>query len=252
MSYADAIAQFAHYLVDETASHEQLRYAERMRHYRANCRLNRIAALQATFSTVNQLVGDEFFRAMAREYVDDTPASSANLHAMGDDFAAFIAQFAPSESLPFLSDVARLDWARWLAHLADDVQALQISDLATLAEDDFGAYRLTPHPSLQLVQSSRWPLADILAMHQGGAAADLNTGGQQLLISRNQWQAISSGQWALLNALVQGATVNAALDAALMVEADTNVNQVLLWLFSQDLLLKADRSDAVCEDEPQS
>jgi hypothetical protein len=111
MNYAQAISAFAHALnheddTDQPPAASGLHFAHRMWHYRANCRLNRIAALQATFSTVEQLLGTDFFRAMAREYVDSTPATSANLHEMGDDFPGFIAQFAPAAALPYLPDVA--------------------------------------------------------------------------------------------------------------------------------------------------
>lgn len=236
MSYAQAIAIFAGNLTDEQAACDGLLNPERMRHYRANCRLNRISALQATFSTVNSLLGEDFFRAMAREYVDANPATSANLHEMGADLSDFIAQFAPAAEFPYLPDVAKLDWARWQAYLAPDTEALQLSDLASLAESDFAAYRLKPHPTMQLVQSAHWPIADILAMHAGGEVADLGAGGQQLLISRLQWQAISMGQWAFFKALQSDCTVSNALDQALNIDERTDINQALMCLFSQGLL----------------
>lgn len=239
MSYAQAISAFSALLLDPQAPSAGLLHAARMRHYRANCRLNRIAALQGVFSNVVQLVGEDFFTAMAREYVDATPAHAADLHAMGADFADFIAQFAPAAELPYLAAVAHLDWARWRAYLAPDAATLGLGELAALAAADFASLRLVFHPSLQLVQSAQWPIADILAMHAGGPSADLRRGGQQLLISRRQWQAISAGQWVLLQALVAGETVGDALELALTFEPDTDIQAIISILFTQALVLQA-------------
>lgn len=239
MSYAQAISAFSALLLDPQAQSAGLLHAARMRHYRANCRLNRIAALQGVFSNVAQLVGEDFFTAMARKYVDATPAHAADLHAMGADFADFIVQFAPAAELPYLAAIAQVDWARWRAYLAPDDTTLGLAELAALAEADFASLRLVFHPSLQLVQSLQWPIADILAMHAGGTVANLARGGQQLLISRTQWQAISLGQWAFLQSLSAGDCVGDALDHALQIDAATDIQSVLTMLFTQQLLRHA-------------
>ncbi|QLI82528.1 putative DNA-binding domain-containing protein [Chitinibacter fontanus] len=239
MNYAQGIAAFASLLLDPQAAEDGLHFPARMRHYRANCRLNRIAALQGVFSNVAQLVGEDFFTAMAREYVDVTPANSADLHAMGDDFADFIGQFAPAADLPYLADVARVDWARWRAYLAPDEATLGLLELAQLAAADFASMQLRFHPSLQLVQSPHWPIADILAMHAGGTVAQLASGGQQILISRSQWQVISLGQWTFLQSLSAGHCVGEALDHALQIDEACDIQSTLNILFTQQLLRQA-------------
>ncbi|AZN37097.1 HvfC/BufC N-terminal domain-containing protein [Iodobacter ciconiae] len=242
MNYVQAITTFAGLLLDPHSTKDGLHFAERMRHYRANCRLNRIAALQSIFSNVMQLVGEDFFAALAREYVDATPANSADLHAMGDDFSNFIAQFAPAAELPYLTDMARVDWARWRAYLATDEAVLGLPELAELAATDFASMQLQFHPSLQLVQSAQWPIADILAMHAGGPSADLAQGGQQLLISRTQWQAISLGQWTFVQSLSAGDCVGDALEGALQIDPNTNIQNIISILFTQKLVLNIQAS----------
>ncbi|WP_051304475.1 HvfC/BufC N-terminal domain-containing protein [Chitinilyticum litopenaei] len=232
MSYATAITAFAALLDNESAAPAGLLHAERMRHYRANCRINRVAALGNTFATVEALVGEDFFAAMARVYVDATPATSANLHALGADFPDFIAGFAPAGDLPYLADVARLDWACWLAFLADDAEAVPAAALAELSPAALETLTVTLHPALQLAQSAHWPLADLLAMHQGGAAADINAGGQALLVLRAEWQQIPPARFALYRALQQGESVLAALEAALAVDDRAPVGEWLGWLFA--------------------
>ena len=68
-------------------------------------------ALKAIYPVCQQLVGAEFFLAMASEYIAGTPSRSPDLNDYGQGFASFIENFPPAECLPYLSDTARLEWA---------------------------------------------------------------------------------------------------------------------------------------------
>ncbi len=94
--------------------------ARRFGIYRNNVTVSLVNALSEVFPTVQNLVGEEFFRAMARLYVQDNPPTSRLLFEYGASFPAFIGQFEPAADLPFLPDVARLE-RLWLDsfHAAD-------------------------------------------------------------------------------------------------------------------------------------
>ncbi len=94
--------------------------AKRFGIYRNNVTVSLVNALSEVFPTVQNLVGEEFFRAMARLYVQDNPPTSRLLFEYGASFPAFIGQFEPAADLPFLPDVARLE-RLWLDsfHAAD-------------------------------------------------------------------------------------------------------------------------------------
>ena len=85
-----------------------------------------IDALADTFAVTQQLVGTDFFRAMAAVFVRQHPPRSRILAHYGDDFAAFIAGFAPVAALPYLADMARLEFAR--------VQACHAAEAEPIAE----------------------------------------------------------------------------------------------------------------------
>ena len=61
--------------------------------YRNNVVTSLVDALADGFPVVRQLVGDEFFTAMARVHVARHPPRSAVLSDWGDAFAAFIDDF---------------------------------------------------------------------------------------------------------------------------------------------------------------
>ena len=100
--------------------------------YRNNVVVSLIEALEATFPVVSRLVGDEFFAAMAREFVLAAPPRSPILSRYGSTFPEFLRNFGPVADLPYLADVARLEWLQLRAYHAADAPSLDASDFADL------------------------------------------------------------------------------------------------------------------------
>lgn len=127
--------------------------------YRNNVHASLVDVLAGRFPVSAKLVGEAFFRAMARIYVAKTPPDSAVLLRYGGGFADFVAGFPPAAPVPYLADVARLEWARHGAYHAADAEPLPQEALAALVPR---AERLvlTLHPSLRLVRSD-YPVVTI-------------------------------------------------------------------------------------------
>src|SRR5712691_2486272 len=68
-------------------------------------------SLQCTFPVVCRLVDERFFAYAAHEYLREHPPRSRCLVEYGADFADFLADLEPCQSLPYLADVARFEWA---------------------------------------------------------------------------------------------------------------------------------------------
>jgi len=78
--------------------------------YRNNRRVTLIKTLCNMYSVCEALVGHRFFWQMSREYVNTHPSTSPTLQDYGETFHPFIATFPPAAPLPYLPDVARLEW----------------------------------------------------------------------------------------------------------------------------------------------
>jgi len=172
---ADAQATFAAALLDAAQPVPQdLRTwngsdpARRFAVYRNNVVVSLIDALADGFPVTAQLVGDEFFRAMAREFVCCNPPASPILFEYGADFGDFIQQFAPAATVPYLADVARLEHAITQSLHAADAQPIDPAAFRPLlAEPDrLPALRFRLHPALGVVRC-RYAAASIWAAHQG-------------------------------------------------------------------------------------
>lgn len=142
--------------------------ALRLAVHRNNVVSSLIDALGATFPIVQELVGVTFFRAMAGVFVRQAPPRSRVLAHYGQDLPEFIDQFAPARSVPYLADMARLEYARVRAYHAADADAVAATtvSLALANGERVGELRLTCHPSLATL-GSRYAVVSLWAAHQG-------------------------------------------------------------------------------------
>lgn len=142
--------------------------APRVAVYRNNIAHGLGQALSRRFPVIERLVGAEFFAAMAAPFIAAHPPRSPVLQEWGDAFPGFLAGFPPLAGLPYLPDVARIEWARGLAFHAADAPALPPG---TLPPDR----PLRLHPSLQLLWLAH-PAVSIWRANQpdadGSCAAD--------------------------------------------------------------------------------
>lgn len=160
--------------------------AKRFSVYRSNVIVGLIEALEAAFPATRRIVGDEFFRAMARAYVLAEPPTSPILLTYGAGLPDFIAAFEPAASLPYLPDVARIERAWSEAYHARDAVALEPEAFAAIPEDLASDLRLTMHPSVRIIRSE-YPALTIWRMNVGDGVpepVDLDAGGEDALVAR--------------------------------------------------------------------
>lgn len=133
--------------------------------YRATSIANATAALRLAYPVCRLITGDNYFDALARRYRDDRPSRDGDLNRYGEHFAAFLDDFEPVRELPYLPDVARLEWLVHRATMAADGRPAGGELFAGLVPDALAALRLRMTPGFAL-HASRWPVADIWLQHQ--------------------------------------------------------------------------------------
>jgi hypothetical protein len=146
--------------------------ARRFAVYRNNVHHGLTRALAARFPVVEQLVGAEFFTAMARVFIADAPPEHPVLLHWGAAFPAFLETFPPVGHLHWLADVARLELARGRAYHAADAASVAPEALAVA---DPERLHMTLHPSVALF-ASPYPAVRIWEAHQPGAVPGTPTG----------------------------------------------------------------------------
>jgi hypothetical protein len=200
-------------------------------------RNNYVASLEGvladTYRAVARFVGEENFRFVAHRFVRSAPPDAPSLYAYGGGLPDFIAGIqAAVDELPFLPDLARLEWAVNEAYFAADAEPLLAETLAGLAPEDYAGLRLTLHPTARLVASDYpvwhiWDAEDLDAIEP----EDLPEGGDHVLVLRPADKVdailVSPGDHAFLAALDAGAILGDAVGAALAVEPDFDLTTAL-------------------------
>ncbi|MGY1892328.1 DUF2063 domain-containing protein [Pseudomonas asplenii] len=193
--------------------------ASRFAVYRNNVQGSLINALSDSYPVVAQLVGDEFFRAMAAVFVQQQPPQSPLMNRYGEAFAAFIQTFEPASSVPYLADVARLEHLRTLAYHAADALPVRAEQITTALADvqTLSELRLDLHPSLHLLDSA-YAVVAIWGAHQHDSTLegiDVNQR-QHALVLRNGLDvevfALEPGASVFIRNLIDGQPLLAAAE----------------------------------------
>ena len=95
---------------DDLIVADWLNPAQRMAIYRHHYKATLREALALTFPVVLRLVGDCFFNALTDAFTVAHPPTQPCIAEHGRTFADFIDGFEAAKSLPYLGDVAQLEW----------------------------------------------------------------------------------------------------------------------------------------------
>jgi hypothetical protein len=211
--------------------------------YRNNYRGNLHDALAGAYPVIEQLVGKDFFRLLARQYIEQHPSRSGNLHHYGARMAGFIAAFEPAQGLPYLPDVAALELACHCAYFADDAATIDIVKLAQVPPGQYPELILHVHPACYLVRSA-YPIAAIWHAHQPGAPGDFHidlAGGPcNALVSRKddvvRVSELAEAEASWLQGIQAGIPLGDATAATIERFPDFDLQAVLANLVAQDAL----------------
>ena len=201
--------------------------------YRGNLHANWRRALGDSHPVLHQLVGAEFFDALATVYGRARPSPDPDLNRFGAGLADFLEGFAPAASYPWLPDMARLEWLVHACFYAPDApstasapsMAHPSSMLAGLGPEAFEACRAVLQPSLRLYRSD-WATPALWRAHQpdGPAFPETMACPGHALVWRSRFQVdvweSGAAEQAALARLGAGETFGAALDAAFEADGD--------------------------------
>ncbi len=221
----DFQTSFRRYLTDtgEDAASEAARFiasgfADNASIYRNNVRHAHVGALAAIFPAIRALVGEGYFDGMAAEFSNASPPMSAILAGYGASFSDHLAGRPELSRVPFLPDVARLEWAM--------NEAFHAHSSFSLAPDQAAALFMGGAGDLDLVASTRLlaldhPGLEIRAAALEGnaeAIAALTPGTQRLGVFRVggavRVEPLSFGEFAFLRGLSAGSPIDSAIASA--------------------------------------
>lgn len=215
--------------------------------YRNNVRASLIEVMRSAFPAVNYFAGNDNFAYAANRFLEVAPPRIPRLYGYGDQFPKFLQDFGPAQAMPWLADLARLEWACQESLFAADAEALRIEHISQL-EGHTAPVQLRLHPSLRMVSSSHpvlslWEQA-ISEKDKGRGRPNLETPGETILLVRPQddveFHRLLPGEAALITAIHEGADLAGALEATLLTQPVQDLGYILAVLVARNCFMSLD------------
>ena len=111
-------------------------------------------ALGVMFPICKTLVGDAFFDNMCKIFIDQNPPDTSFFAEYGAQLPEFINTFEHVKDLPYLHDVARLEWVRQIIWHEEASQVADFSGLASLTDDEQSNVIFTLSKRMRLIKSN--------------------------------------------------------------------------------------------------
>jgi hypothetical protein len=198
--------------------------------------------IAARYPAVQKLMGEKLFQAATRLFVVERPPSSPVLLEYGEDFPAFLAELELIDDMPYLVDVARLDWLMHTARHAADTTPLDVQALADIDPDRTSDLTFTFAPSCSLFSSKHavFSLWRSTVTEEPTSFPEPGVGGEQVLISRRGLQPeavrLPHGSQTFIAALMRGASLGEASAHALAESSALPLDRGMALLIGQEVL----------------
>jgi hypothetical protein len=215
-THASSAMQHLHALLEPQA-------ARGLAAYQANGHALAGRSLLGAYPVIAQLLGVDNFQALARDLWHHHPPVCGDLARWGGALPAFLANNEQLAELPYLADVARVEWALHQAAGAADALA-DLHSFARLSHEDPVALTLVLAPGTALINSG-WPVVSLVSAHTENQPSLAEAGqrvrdrvGETAVVWRQGLRpcvaACPAHTHGVLQALLAGATLPDALDRA--------------------------------------
>lgn len=138
---------------------------ERLKIYHNNVLGSLAKTIQAAYPLLVDLVGEDFLKNLAREFIIENPPQSACLHHYGEGFDTFLKNHKSCTQLPYLPDMAKMEWALHNAYHAADDSPMSAEDLGNIPPEALAGTKLKLRGSVSLI-ASPYPLQALRNMCQ--------------------------------------------------------------------------------------
>ena len=242
-SFAGALTNPDAAIPAPVTSHSGPRPLKRFNVYRNNIHASLRGVLEGRFPAVARLVGEEFFHATAQVFISEHPPRSPILMEYGETFSEFLEEFEPVADLPYLPDIARIEWAWNVAYYAQDAEPIPVSELGSIAPEVIAATAFDLHPSLSVVRS-HFPAVTIWSANIDKGEPepiDAGAGGEDAMILRPdshvEVRRLPSGGAVFVQALSEGQTLGAAAAAGLEDSGNFDLQTNLAGVFTSGAII---------------
>lgn len=179
-----------------------------------------VEALGDAYPAIANICGEGSFANLTRRYLRDCDVSRSSLNDIGRQFAGHCERDPLAERLPFLADLARLEWAVLRAFHSREVKSVDPAIFAVWDMADWERVAFAWQPSIAVLHSP-WPILDLWLTRDTERTAidvDLSNRPQAVAVHRRgldvDCRLLSETEAAVLQSLLRGATLGSAMAIA--------------------------------------
>lgn len=207
--------------------------SQQLQIYRNNIFLTQIGVLRKLYSVIEKLVGQDFFHATAREYIKQYPSTVKSLHDYGDKFAEFLAGFLHAQTMPYLPEVAQLEWGCHEILYEHNDEPFDLLRLKNIAHADHGdiRFKLNSASRLFAFRYSILQIWQICREDNDEKIIELHQGGEKVLVIKKQediiFEKLTDGEYEFLSAISKQQKFTDVCKAALNTEPAIDIKRCL-------------------------
>ena len=225
---------------------------ERLSVYQNNYFASLNEVLTDIFPSIVKLVGEDFFKALAQKYWQAQPPSSSVLLTTAESFPSFLQEEPTLQTLPYIADIARLDYFYNQTYYAHEQEAVTAETLSEIPPTELAEHQLELQRSL-IIFESKFAIFDVWQWHSSNDenSANNTSGSEQEHISYDEQQTVLLFQHQntveifnidpafqkFLVTLQSGASLNEALHSAVEVDCEFNATEAVSFLVSYQLIV---------------
>ena len=209
--------------------------------YRNNMLITLTDTLAATFPVVRRLVDPRFFEYASQTFISGNLPSRPCLAEYGSDFPSFLALFPAAAEVPYLSDVASLEWAISRVMRADIEPAISLDSIVNI-ETDPAEIRLRIGTGVRFL-ASEYPVHQIWLTNRSDiepAEMHLSCTKEHLQIRQTdslELQCLPPAVWLFRALIADGGTLGAAAEAALELDPLFKLSVALASMFNEGIVV---------------
>ena len=193
-------------------------------------------ALKGNYPVVAALIGEDAFHRLASDHIANTAAPSPIMATYGEGLDQTIGASPLQAPLPYLADMARLEWLVAQARNAAGAEPIDPRFFATLAPEQAESLTLKTVPAAHLARFET-PVVTIWHAHQGPdrpASLSPHWNSEQALIvrqgSRITVNLVDDATFAFAAALMRGETLGQVAADTMAHHPDDDIGAVLTCL----------------------
>ena len=209
--------------------------------YRNNTMITLTETLAAVYPVVRRLVDPRFFDYAAGTFIASNLPSRPCLSEYGSEFSAFLSLFPPANGLPYLPDVAGLEWAISRVMRPKPEASIGLSAI-TNEYEDAAEIRLRFGAGVRYI-GSKYPIRKIWLENRSDTdptEIQLTEAAEHLQVRLNgglEIKPLPAASWLFRALIADGAALGAATEAAFELNSLFDLPNELAQVFGAGLIV---------------